>query len=784
MPEFPNPSRRAKRLARAGLVIGCVISAAVMGRVADDEGQTPSRANPAEALELPTVNVIGTTPLPSVATPIEDVPANVQVYSSKDLSGQNQATLTDFLERNAGSITANSAQGNPFQPDINFRGFTASPLLGTPQGVSVFQDGVRINEPFGDVVNWDLVPQSAIAGLQLIPGSNPAFGLNTLGGALSIYTKSGADYPGGDVQVSGGSFGRKTAQAQWGGATGPLDYFVTGEFFDDRGWADHNPSRVRQFFAKVGWQNEKTDFDVSLTGADNRLQGTQTLPLSFLNDIYRAYTFPDLNSNKLTFLTLKGSRFLSAGALLGGNAYYRNYKNQSTTSNVNNNYGSIDPITGAVNTVQATNDRSAINQESYGGGLQLELTGAPAGRANVFTLGASLDAGHARFTQSSQDALFTAARDTVGINGFSLQTDADTSSRYIGVFATDTLHLDKSWTLTTSGRFNRADIQINDRTGAAPLLNGQHAFSRVNPSIGLTFHPTKQLTAYASYNEGVRPPTAIELTCADPDAPCKLPNNFLADPPLRQIVSRTAETGARGEWQGWQWSAALYRTDLSNDIQFISAGAGASNAGYFANVGATRRQGLELSASTQFHAWSIAVHYSYTDATFRSSFVATSHANSSADANGAIQVRPGDRIPGVPAHSLKLRLDRTLTRRLSAGATMLISSPIYPRGDENNQDAGGTVPGYVIINLDAKFRPTAALEFFASIANLLDRRYANFAVLGQNFFTGPNRTFGPAAGFDPRNEQFRGVGAPFGIWVGARYALGAGGVESNGADRD
>src|SRR6185437_11274022 len=111
-----------------------------------------------------------------------------------------------------------AAQGNPYQQDLNFRGFTASPLLGTPQGVSIFQDGVRVNEPFGDVVNWDLIPQSAIASIQLIPGSNPAFGLNTLGGAVAIYTKSGAEFPGADVEVSGGSFGRKTAEFEWGGS--------------------------------------------------------------------------------------------------------------------------------------------------------------------------------------------------------------------------------------------------------------------------------------------------------------------------------------------------------------------------------------------------------------------------------------------------------------------------------------------------------------------------------------------------------------------------------------
>ena len=137
---------------------------------------------------------------------MRDVPANVQIYTSKELGQQRQASIGEYLEQNPTSVTINSSQGNPHQADINFRGFTASPLVGTPQGLSVFQDGVRINEPFGDVVNWDLLPQSAIASIQLIPGSNPAFGLNTLGGALSVYTKSGGSYPGGSLEAYGGSF--------------------------------------------------------------------------------------------------------------------------------------------------------------------------------------------------------------------------------------------------------------------------------------------------------------------------------------------------------------------------------------------------------------------------------------------------------------------------------------------------------------------------------------------------------------------------------------------------
>jgi outer membrane receptor protein involved in Fe transport len=735
--------------------------------------------NPAEALELPTVEVIGTTPLPGLGTPIQDVPANVQVYTSGEM-GQQQAALSEYLTQAAGSVSANAAQGNPFQPDVGFRGFTASPLLGTPQGLSVFQDGVRINEPFGDIVNWDLIPQSAISSVQLIPGSNPAFGLNTLGGALAVYTKSGAAYPGGGLEFSAGSFGRRTAQFEWGGARGPVDAFVTGNYFDDRGWAQHNPSLVRQFFGKLGWQDARTDLDAALTAVDNSLQGTQTLPLSFLDDIRQPYTWPDRNDNRLMLFTLKGSHFLEPFALLGGNAYYRHYRNTSFNSNVNSDYGQTDPATGLPDLVQATNDASSIDADSYGGGLQLTLTAS--GRwKNQFTLGASGDLGDARFEQLSQDAAFGADRFTIGSGAFAPVTDADTSSRYLGVYAADVLHLTPLISVSAAGRYNRARVEVSDRTGTAPQLNGVHVFTRFNPGLGINFNPRPRLTLYAGYSEGMRAPTAIELTCADPSAPCKLPNDFVSDPPLAAVVARTAEVGVRGGGEGWQWSAAAFQSRLSNDIEFVSSVAGASNAGYFANVGATRRTGMELSAAKQWGALAVSARYSLIDATFRSTFSESSPDNSSADAAGTILVRPGEQLPGIPGQTLKLRCDYTVGARWAASLSVLASSGVYARGDENNADRNGRLPGYALVSLYARYQLSGPWQLFARVNNLFDTRYYDFGILAEDFFTAPGHSFGPSAGVEPRAEQFRGPGAPRGVWLGARYAFGGTGAAA-GAD--
>jgi outer membrane receptor protein involved in Fe transport len=714
--------------------------------------------NPAEALELPKVDVIGTTPLPGLGTPLKDVPANVQVYTSKELGRQRQGNLAEFLERNPTSVTVNAAQGNPYQTDISFRGFTASPLVGVPQGLSVFQDGVRINEPFGDVVNWDLLPQSAIASIQLIPGSNPLFGLNTLGGALSIYTKSGSQYPGGSVELSGGSFGRRTLQIEHGGAGGDWDWFATGNVSNDRGWAAHNPSRVRQFFGKLGWQTDRDDIDLSLTAADNRLEGTQTLPVSFLDDRAQAYTYPDINRNQLAMLAGKGSHFFADDVLLGGNLYLRRYRNHNLSSNVNDDFGPADPV-------QAINDRSAIDQTSYGFGAQLTLSRPLAGHANQLVLGAGGDFGTARFTQDAQPAMFDASRGAVATGDFERETNAKTRTRNLALFAMDSFTLDERWSATASGRYNDARVTIRDESGADPNLNGDHAFRRFNPALGLTFNPLPELTAYASYNEGMRAPTAMELTCADPSAPCKLPNSFLADPPLKKVVAKTIEFGARGRHGDTSWSASIYRTDLLDDIQFISSG-GAINAGFFRNVGKTRRQGVELTAGTKWGPLGFVARYSAIDATFRAGFVEHSPANSSADAAGDIAVASGDRIPGIPRQSLRVRLDLDAGAALSFGAGLAAASASALRGDENNRDAHGSVAGYAVVNLDARWRVAKNVEVFGRIDNLFDRDYASFGILGQNVFANAARSFDPA---NAVAEPFLGLGAPRGAWIGLRY---------------
>jgi len=728
----------------------------------------PAAASAPPNTELPPIVVVGTTPLVGVGTPLEKVPANVQTIKGNDIQAQHSATVSDYLQKNVVSVDINDAQGNPSQNDINYRGFTASPVLGTPQGLSVFLDGVRINEPFGDVVNWDLIPQAAINTMQIIPGSNPTFGLNTLGGAVAVTTKNGRSNPGGNVDVSGGSWGRKAAQMEQGGTIGSnLDYYFTANVTNDNGWAAQNASRLRQAFGKLRYTDADTTLSLSIGGADNTLNGSQTIPRSFLDNYKQAYTFPDRNENQVGYLTLSGQHYISPNVELSGNMYYRHYRNKNVSSNVNDGFGEPGD-NGDIDLTQATNNQSVILTDSYGASLQLTLLNKLFGKDNQLILGAAGDFANSHFTQSSQPAAFTESRAAIGIGPFVGTTDARTRNQNWGIYFENTLSFSEQWSMTLAGRYNWSQATIGDESGVQPLLDGRHTFSRFNPAVGFNWNPTPWFTAYATYNEGMRSPTAIELACADPNAPCSLPNQFIADPDLKPVISRTFEVGARGRiGTATTWSAAAYSTTLSDDIQFVSSQGAATTLGYFQNVGKTRRQGFELAGRTQWGPLGVAASYSYVNATYRSTWTESSASNSSADENGNIAVRSGDRIPGIPANTVKVRVDYNPIARWNIGTNLTYRSAIFARGDENNQDANGSIAGYFLIDLDTTYNVIRQLQVYATVKNLLNKRYSNFAILGENFFNGPNHTFSPA---DTINEQFLGIGAPRGVWVGMRYA--------------
>ncbi len=801
---------------------------------------------PTDPDQLPTVTVIGTTPLPGANQDKSDVPAPAQTATAADIERSHAVELTDFMKRELGSVFVNDIANNPFQPDINYRGFTASPLLGTAQGLSVYLDGMRMNQPFGDVVSWDLIPTSAISSMALMPGSNPLFGLNTLGGALSISSKDGYTNPGSAVQAYYGSNARRDVQFENGGHTDSgFNWFVTGNDFKEDGWRDDSPSEVKQFFGKIGWRNETTDLSLTGSYADTDLNGNGFQEQRFLvRDYASVYTKPDNTRNRSGLLNFVATHKINDQLTFSGNAYFRDIKTRTYNGDINEEslgeslyqpsageqaalaaagYSGF-PTSGenASNTPfpywrcianallnEEPNEkcngligRTRTSQQNDGVSGQLIFGADLAGRSNQLTIGAAYEASRTHFRQSSQFGYLTPDRGVIPVdahadgtqdseNAFDARVNLKGRAHTESVYATDTWSFAEQWQLTLSGRYNRTTVGNRDQLipgGEEGSLDGDHRFSRFNPAVGLTWSPSRNLVAYLGYNEGSRAPSSIELGCADPDNPCKLPNSMAGDPPLDQVVTKTIEAGLHGTLGAdTSWNAGVFRASNHDDILFVADDQ--AGYGYFKNFGETRRQGVELGFDSRMERVRYGANYTYLDATYQSRELVNGEGNSTNDAEspgfeGSIQINPGDQIPLVPRHIFKAFADIDLTRQLALNVDMIAIGSSYARGNENNLHepdgvyylGPGRSGGYAVFNLGLDYKPTPQLKIFAQINNLFDRQYYTGALLGSTGFGDDGNFVGrPFSGPVIDGERplthatFYAPGAPRLFWAGVRY---------------
>ena len=754
-----------------------------------------------DAAEWPVVTVVGIMPIPSMSQPLSEIPSAVQTANSADFANSQALDLSSFMNQRLGGVSVNEVQGNPHQMDVNYRGFTASPLLGTPQGLSVYMDGVRMNQPFGDVVSWDLIPRSAIHNMTLMPGSNPLFGLNTLGGALAVQTKSGLTNPGTSVQTTAGSHQRRSVELEHGGRNDKgLHWFVTGNVFNENGWREASPSRVRQAFGKLGWKDGATDVALTLSHANNALTGNGMQEERMLANDYRSnYAKPDETHNRSTLLNLTGKHVLDDNTLLAGNAYYRTLRTRTLNGDVNDgalgtNFSDAFPNTTCLQQVQLTGagqadeectgkiNRSSSQQSNYGFSGQVTLLDALAGHKNQFTSGLAYDTNRTDFQQSSEFGYINPDRSVTGTQvmddsaNVHLKGQASTWS----VFATDTLSMGDRWHVTLSGRYNRTHMVNADQLlpgGGPGSLDGNHVFQRLNPAIGTTYVWSPALTAYVGYNEGNRTPTSIELGCADPANPCKLPNAMAGDPPLKQVVTKTWEAGLRGAFsRQTQWTAGVFHAQSTDDILFVAA-PNASSFGYFKNFGKTQRQGLELGLNSHQGAWKFATHYTWLQATYQSSEMLGGNANST-NTSGNIAIQPGNTMPLTPKHILKFHADYAWTPAWQTGLSMTAFSGMYARGNENNQhqsdgDAylgSGRTAGYAVFNATARYAASKDTQWLLNVMNVFNRQYASAAQLGPAAFSANGQQF-VSSSTREQHAMLVAPGAPRSVWLSMRHSF-------------
>ena len=706
-------------------------------------GEENGRANPAppqsvEASEE--IVVVGR--LPQLPLPPSSVPAAVHVVDGAELQRSGLRSLPESLAANLAGLSLSDEQGNSYQPDLSLRGFQATSVTGVPQGVSVFVDGVRVNEPTAEEINFDLLPTEDLERIEVMPGPSVLFGRNTLAGAINLITRRGHEGAGAFAEVSAGSAGLRKYTARFAGRKGPVDFYLSGAQTQEDGWRQATDARVSKLFAKLGFREGPSDVALSYQHVDNRISQAGPLPPAELSrDPATNYTAGDFFAPRLDHLALNARRDLGANLAVSVNGFGRFLRVEQFNVNL-----------------VAENTRLFSRTASAGATLQLDRTAPLFGRSNVATAGIEYSHSDVEVKVFDEPDLDTDIRDRQdAVAGYLRDTFQ---------LARGALREGDELILTGAVRWDFIRHRIADQSpprAGREDASGVPAFRRLDPLIGLNYNFSRDHGIYASWSQGFRAPALLELTCAGPAAICPgLQAGTSPDPPLQPVRAVSYEIGARTRPLGWlSAQASAYRIDVLDDIFSISP---AGNTGvYFQNVGRTHRQGVEATLRGKLAEWIDAtLSYAFTDARFDEEVViATPRRTADCAAPPCTErVRAGSEFPLVPRHRARAGVDLHPFRWLSVSLSGAFVGAQRLRGDEEN--VAPRLDPY--FSLDGGVRVEAGgFAAWIRFTNLLDARYSTFGTFAPN----PKVPGAPV-------EPFLTPGRPFQAFAGVGYGFGSG----------
>lgn len=733
------------------------------------------------AIALPEIDVISPTPVPSGGGVDKDkVPAFVSTVTSEEFEEQKSPAVADAITAHVPAAIAISVDGTDLSPDIYYRGFDTSRISGTAQGLAVYQNGVRINEAFGDTTNLDLISPIAINRVDVYT-NNPIFGLNALGGAFNFTMKNGFTYSGGEAQILAGSYGRVYGSLQYGKRVGDYSVYIATDALRDDGYRQFGAQNLQRVYADLGYRTPDSEFHA--IGAFSRsLLGVQgATPQVLVDQNYTAvFTTPQTTNNQAGLAQITGRFDIAPKWSLASNFYFRQFDQYHYDGNDAQiqNCGDIVNPDGSTGTPGAaclppsgtfsgnpasdyqftshgqpipflgynypygTIAYTATHSQQFGTQEQLTNNDKILDHDNYFVFGGSVDQSYSHFASTTTLGTLDANLQNIfiGVPGSLAQLETQgnvgynstwvhSTATYFGVFALDTFNITKELALTAGARYNIANIGLTDASGEAPSNNTQNSYSRINPVVGLTYNilPTA-LTIYGGYSEANRAPTPSENNCSNPANPCLLETNLVSDPPLKQVVSHTIEAGARGlvtfpeNYGALGYKVGFFRITNTNDI--LSEASNILGTGFYVNVPETLRQGVEVGLQYNNGPLQLYANYAYVDATYQFYGTFTSPQNPYADANGNVYVRPGDNITGIPRNLVKLGVTYAVTPQLKVNAEGVFVGSQYYVGDPSNQFP--QLPAHYFVNLRATYQLNDQVQFFGLINNAINNHYATY----------------------------------------------------------
>jgi len=657
-------------------------------------------------VELPPIEVVGSIrPFagPSVGS---GTPARLTVLSGREVDEYEPKLLSEVMQQQSG-FSIYDDLGSPYKINLSSRGFYASPVVGVPQGVSVFLDGVRMNEVDASQVNFDLLPMEHIKRIELLSGNGSLLGRNSLGGAVNLVTARGEGPLGGSVELSGGSFNSFRGEGNLNGLTrGGVDYYLGGMYNREDGWRQVTNGRQHNVFLNLGKLGATSGIRFQGLYAKSRAETAGSLPES-------VYDFrPDSNLSAQDYENLWQIQGSVAGYRQIGSgrasfiAYFRHHYAERFNANQED-----DPDAFGIaknNSFGYTVDYRWARSVSETAALSLRVgVDGSANRANIQLYTDSIKFGGTR-------VLNTRARSPVWD---------------IAPFLLADLGLGRV-TLSAGARLDHVVVPFHDLED--PSLDTTGTYSQLNPRFGASVDLGHGLDLFGSWGKSFRAPAVIENACADPDRACVLPFALGDDPPLDAVKVSTFEAGFTYTSAKAYVGVSAYHSDVKNDIYVTpneNAPAGSTLEGYFINLKKTRRQGIE--ANTRYFlpgGHSIYANYAYTLATFESDAeIFSPVVDEALGVENA--VRPGNRLPLVPEHQVKAGIDLRLGKYLSLGGVGRYIGKQWLRGDEANQFE--QLPGYFVADARAgvEYGPW---EIVGIVTNLFDKTYANFGTFNFN----------------------------------------------------
>jgi outer membrane receptor protein involved in Fe transport len=520
---------------------------------------------------------------------------------------------------------------------------------------------------------------------------------------VNLVTRRGGVPATRELEASGGSWGRYELKGHTGARHGLWDYYLGARYEHEQGWRQHTESRVATLFAKVGHLGTTWDATLSYSGADNRIFQAGSLPDRL------AAARPDSNFTSGDYfapqahLVILNAQRLVGRTQLAVNGFGRAFESEQFNVNF------------------VGRDSRQRNATGAGGGA-VQLSGTLGLGARELSWLAGVDADYQHVAVRIFAVPRTGAPD-------SLTAWVQTQQVSAGAFAGASVEVVPRLTATVAGRYDWIRVPFEDRL--TPSQNGVNVFRRLSPRIGVTWR-TQAHEAFVSVSRGFRAPAVVEIGCADPVATCPLPFALGADPVLNPVVATTYELGwhYRAPPGGLDASANVYRTDVRDEIFFIASSV---TGGYFQNISATRRAGVELALQWLGPRGQRAyVNYGYTHATFAT----TARLATARDTTGET-VQPGDVLPMVPDHRLNAGVALSVLNRRGSesGLAAVVGLDAryvgrqWLRGDEANVTA--RLPDYGVADLSL----TLAWRDWAlrwAVGNVLDARYASFGTYAPN----------------------------------------------------